>query len=172
MKKLFLCLFFIICLTGCNSSKPTSVSVDTIPSATQEARKIVFTKDTDKYNSMNLYQDCEYSITGAEDEKIELLTDAARDDNNDFLWDDSQTWVLIVKNKDGIYPLYSEYSHAMPSVNVSEYYIQNETIPVIRLLIPSGASFEIREYRFDDNSFTEEIPYSTGAINELPINQY
>ena len=167
----------VLCLSGCSRSEPASAPADITPSpaptATQAARKTIgITDDNSKYADMTVYQDCEYDITGTGNEKIELLTDAQKDSDGTFMWDDSHNWALIVKTDKGIYPLYSEYTHAQPSMNVSEYSSSGKEIPVIRLSIPSSASFEIREYRFENNSFVEAVPYSTGAMNELPINQY
>lgn len=175
MKKILLSALLLLCLAGCNVSQPTSVDVD--PSPTQSAQaentqKITVSQDAAKYESMNLYQECEYSITGADNEVVKLFTDALKDDENMFMWDDSHNWALVVENSNGVYPLYSEYTHAIPSMNVSEYYTDNKVVPVIRLIISSSASFEIREYRFDGNSFSQTVPYSSGALNELPIIQY
>jgi hypothetical protein len=177
MKKIFLIAAVILCLSGCNSVEAPK-QTETPPAQTAAAdapqkKTIKISADSAKYDAMNVVEDCIYDITGTGEETIALLTDAEKDENGEFLWDDSQDWALVVKSSGGIYPLYDAHSHGKLSMNVSESYQEDgSTVPVIRLSISASAVFEIREYRWEDGEFTEKTAYSTGAINELTVNRY
>lgn len=173
MKKLLiLCLILVFCIAGCTEK------IDPVPTVSSgivddNTKKIEIVKDADKFSTLNIFEDCEHSFTNTENEVVILATSAEVDEDGYFMWDDSQEWVLYVKNDEGVYPLYEESLHGMLSLNVSEHYLDNGGIEdVIRLTISGSAGFEIREYKFCDGVFTENIAYTTGAINELSVNKY
>lgn len=179
MKKTVLALLIALSLCGCTSVQQASdpeTSPAVTPNTTQAGesaapeRKIEISGDTSKYDAMTKYEDCVTDITGSGEDEIALLTSAEKDPEGEFMWDDSQDWALTVKNGSGVYVLYDENTRGTPALNVSEYYDDGST--VIRLTLSSSSGFEIREYRYSDNAFSEKVAYSTGAINELSINKY
>ena len=102
---------------------------------------------------------------------ISLRTSAQREDG-ELLLDDSQEWALTVQTLDGIYPLYREHTHGTLYMDVSEFYMGIEAVPVITLYILTGAGTEIRQYRYRDGEFYETTVYSTqneadGGINRI-----
>lgn len=171
MKKILLLTALVLTFAGCTNNDMPTVSD---PIETPEPQTtIVLTTDTQEFDDMTLYEECEYDVTGTGDETIELLTDAIKGEDNEFYWDDSHDWALIVKTNDGAYPLYHDHAHGELTLNMREFYEEDgNVVPVICLTISSSAGFEIREYRFSDNAFVENVVYKTGAINEIPVEKY
>ncbi len=183
MKRIILALGLVLALAGCKGANaPTSTTPTTEPSPTVSAtaeptpaaKKIEISENKGQYKKMNKAAECSYDIThsGGAEENILLLTDAAYE-NGEFLWDDSQNWALVVQNDEGVYPLFENHMHGKAELSVSEVYnTDSDTVPVIRLTVSSSASYEIREYRYENGAFYEQIPYSAGGINEIPVETY
>lgn len=178
MKKLWLMIGLILCLSACKDAYAPSQTASPDPLVTQTAapedKTIPLEKDEGQFEFMTRVEDCIYPISGADEEdEIVLFTDAKKDDQGEFMWDDSQNWALVVISRDGIYPLYEAYQHGRLHMNMSEYYEDGDNpVPVIRLSISTSAGFEIREYRYTDKKFTEKKAFETGEINEISINSY
>lgn len=171
MKKFLLLTALVLTFSGCADNNVPTGSNEIVTSAPKTT--IALTADSGEFNSMTLYEDCEYDVTGTIDESVALLTDAKKGEDNEFYWDDSHNWALLVKTKEGVYPLYHDHAHGELTLNMREFYEKDGSIvPVICLTISSSAGYEIREYRFSENVFIEEIVYSTGAINEIPVEKY
>lgn len=182
MKKLIFAVSLVLVLSGCGKNttpastmpeKTETPAATSTAAPTPAAKKIELTKNEGQYKSMNKAAECSYDMThsGGAEENILLLTDAAYE-NGEFLWDDSQNWALVVQNDEGIYPLFENHMHGMAELSVSEVYTDSDVIPVIRLTISSSASYEIREYRYENGAFYEQIPYRAGGINEIPVETY
>ena len=185
MKKFLILLIALLALSGCKDAKETATEPTQTPEVIetlspeksaepQITKTIEMEEKTGQFEHMQKFEECHYDITnsGGAEEYIYLLTDAQKDASGEFLWDDSHNWALVVENEQGVYPLFREYRRGNPELNVSEVYEGEEIIPVIRLTLSSSASYEIREYRFENGKFYESIPYSAGAINEIPVTKY
>ena len=170
MKRIIIALVFVCSLCGC-SKEVVNTSSQVSPSPhVKEIKKTEVSYE----NNMNKYEGCSYDFdSDGDEEEVLLLTDAKKDETGEYMWDDSHHWQLVVNTTDGGYTLYDEYVHGMLELNLSEYYSEDgNTHPIVRLSISTGASFTIKEYRFDYNVFKETTAYDTGYINELLIEKY
>ena len=129
--------------------------------------------NNEKYLKLNKYEDCSYDFDHDDvEETVTLYTSAEKDSHGDFMWDDSQDWILAVEGNNGNYTLYEEHARGQLELFVSEYYEKDGERPAIRLMISTSAGFEIREYTYGNESFREETVYNAGDINELSVNKY
>ncbi len=172
MKKV-IALMILMMLCGCTSNGDV-INNTASPTFSEENKEIIRAiEDNKEFETLSKVQWCEYDINmDGEDESISLLTDAKIDKKGHYMWDDSNSWCLVVKSKDGLYLLYDEHIHGDLDIHVSEYYNEDGTItPVIRLDVSSGAGFDITEYRFEGEGFSKKVVYTTGAINEISIEK-
>ncbi|MHB1393937.1 MAG: hypothetical protein ACYCYE_12860 [Clostridia bacterium] len=100
------------------------------------------------------------------EEKIELYTAAERNEKGELLWDDGQNWVLVVRDGDKSYPLFSQYVQ----LGVVYFTVSNSgegQMPNITVLVPTGASFSMMGYVFDKekDGFKEESLYKSEDNN-------
>lgn len=177
MKKIILLIAIAAVLSSCSSDKTPSVTATPVVSPNvidENEYKIIDKTENRSYVNMNKYQDCNYDFDHDDvEETVTLYTNAQRDDKGDFLWDDSQDWILTVEGNNGNYILYDEHMHGKLEMFVSEKYKKDGNItPSVRLVISTSAGFEIKEYTYSDGNFREEIVYNAGDINELSVNQY
>lgn len=180
MKKIVLIAALLLALCSCTSGEQPSDSAKPVisPNVTQQAIKEYKTigkeENNEKYENFNEYQDCAYDFDHDDvEENITLYTSAQKDDNGEFMWDDSQNWILAVEGNNGSYTLYEAHERGKLELFVSENYGENgEEYPSIRLMISTSSGFEIREYTYRDGNFREEVVYNAGSLNELSVNQY
>lgn len=167
MKKLLVIMLITLLFSACEKPvAPTPVN--------ENATKIELSQPGEKFDEMSNYEGCTYDFDAdGNDEHILLMTDAKKDKDGEYMWDDSHHWILAVETEDGIYNLYDNYLHGMLSLNVGEVYDENDTpYPIIRLAISSSSGFSINEYKYTENSFMMETVYDTGYINELSIEKF
>ncbi len=177
MRKIILIAAIIAALAGCTAGNPPQESAEPVvsPNVTEEKEyKIIEKEDNnEKYLKLNKYEDCSYDFDHDDvEETVTLYTSAEKDSHGDFMWDDSQDWILAVEGNNGNYTLYEEHARGQLELFVSEYYEKDGERPAIRLMISTSAGFEIREYTYGNESFREETVYNAGDINELSVNKY
>lgn len=175
-------LMIALVLGGCTQEQPAAPTLSPSPAASpspavtqtpqRPERKIEKNQADDIPAGWTTLGETEYDVTSDGDpDQITLKTSAAREDGELYL-DDSQEWALTVETDQGVYPLYREHTHGTPYLEVSEFYIGEETVPVIALYIFSGAGTELRQYRWRDGAFYETVAYTTndeadGGINRI-----
>ena len=177
MKKILLIIAVAAALSSCAADKnpPATATPVVSPNATEEAEyKTIEKTDNNSYKDMNKYQDCFYDFDHDDvEESVTLYTSAQKDSDGEFMWDDSQNWILAVEGNNGNYILYDEHAHGKFEMFVSENYKKDgSTYPSVRLMISTSAGFEIKEYTYSDGSFKEQTVYNAGDLNELSVNQY
>lgn len=172
MKKIVISSLLLFALCGCNQQNVTE-TVSEITLTPAEVKKITIS-DTNTAAVLNKYEGCAYDfdLDGVEDE-VFLSTDAKKDEDGEYMWDDSHEWKLTVSTDKGKYILYDEYIHGNPELSLREYYNEDgSTYPILHLTISTGSSFEIREYKYDNGVFNESTIYNSGYINEISIEKY
>ena len=107
----------------------------------------------------------EWDLNGdKEEEKISLYTSAEKD-GDEFLWNDSQKWVLEIKNSDGYYILFNQnISNGKAYFDVDE---TGDEIYTVTLYITSSQGVSIKQYAYDKTGFVEKQPYQSNTLNKL-----
>lgn len=175
MKKILLTAFAIMLLCGCSTDDlpKNSATPVTSPSIDEQYKKIEKTNNTN-YEALNKYRDCYYDFDHDDvEEAVTLYTSAQKASDGEFMWDDSQNWVLTVEGNNGSYVLSNEHIHGKQELFVGEKYEKDGNVSAsIRLVISASSGFEIKEYTYKDGNFYENTVYDAGALNELSVNQY
>lgn len=176
MKKLLLISLIFALLAGCNANKgPSQTAVPLMSPNVEEREYKIIERDNnnEQYKSLNKFESCAYDFDHDDvEENITLYTSADKDESGQFMWDDSQDWVLAVEGNNGAYTLYENHERGVLELYVSEYYKEGGEEPAIRLVISTSSCFEIREYTYRDGKYLEEIVYNAGDLNELSVNKY
>lgn len=140
----FLCLAFTGCSGNWHASKPSqSVSnaknmlIKAVPSET------IDTKGMTKLDEFSYDLDLDNT-----EEKIELYTEAGRDEKGEMAWNDGQKWLLIVCKDGKVYPLLSQY------VQLGSVYftVSNNAvgdISNINIIVHTSAGFSIKIYTYN-----------------------
>lgn len=146
---LFITLFII--LNGCENSEHNSIPsqsknkvenrlIEAIPSNSIDIKSMTkldeFSYDLDLDNS---------------EEKIELYTAAGRNENEEMMWDDGQSWLLIVWDGENAYQLLSKY------VQLGSVYFtvsNNSVVKVsnINVIVQTSSGFSLETYAFNKDS--------------------
>lgn len=175
MKKIIFALAALTLFSGCAKEELPQDTATPVTSlnVSEEYKKIEKT-DNISHDCLNKYQDCYYDFdTDGVEEAVTLYTSAEKDENGEFMWDDSQDWLLTVEGNNGNYILCDSHTHGKLDLFVSENYGSNgEITPSIRLVVSAGSGFEIKEYTYSDGNFFEQTVYNAGDLNELPVYQY
>lgn len=92
---------------------------------------------------------------------VSLYTSAMRDKRGNLMWDDTQEWILTAETADGSYTLYDGRINGRAYMSVFDSYGENSDEIVISLHLFANTFNEIREYRFENGEFEENISYTT-----------
>lgn len=176
-KSIISTVLFLTLFCGCTAQKnpqPVTAPVSSQETMQAEYKTIEKTDNKSRIENLSKFQDCSYDFDRDDvEETITLYTSAKKDSSGEFMWDDSQDWVLAVEGNNGIYILSDMYMHGKNEIFLSENYNEDGSdYPSVRLMISSGSGFEIREYTFENNVFKEKTVYNAGELNELSVNQY
>lgn len=163
-----LLVFLLLTLTECQSEEQDNVlpqpeiKVDTrlIEPVTSNSL------DTEKMTKLREFS-TDLDLDNIE-EKIELYTAAERNEKGEMMWDDGQNWVLVVHAGDKSYPLFSQYVQ-LGMVHFTVSNSGEDQIPNITVLVPTGTSFSMMSYVFDEekNGYSEELLYESKDNNWL-----
>ncbi len=129
---------------------------------------------TEKFPSKDytLLDSYEFDINGdGTEETIALYTTAQRDSHGEIMWDDGQTWALVVHGKDKDYELYKNY---VQLGSIQFYAFTADDIFHIATVESTTAGLKFVDYVFnkDEGSFTPEIHYDAlGNINMLHVSR-
>lgn len=113
-----------------------------------------------EYQKVDLEFFPEYNISS-----IVLYTDAMRDENGQFMWDDGNEFILIAHAPDGDYLLFDKRVQ-IGSVILNVF--TADDVLTVTLLEYETAGIEFRTYELVDGEFIEKIEYQgDGNINML-----
>ena len=94
------------------------------------------------------------------------LYTSAQKDGDEFIWDDSQKWVLEVSDGNGGY--YTLFDQNVS--NGSVYYDVAETdngTKNINVYVFTGAGTTIKQYTHTETGFSEKSVYESGVVNRV-----
>lgn len=163
MKRMIL-VFILAFLTGCSNQYE-------VKDNKEDAAEQIQLSNSEA--ELNVFQTIVYEDGSQEKakgfESIVLLTDALKDSEGNFLWDDGNNFTLKLITTSGeieIMPL--EYFQ-FASFDINSYLKLNENTFCILMKITSGAKCEIREYTFEENEkrFEGKIIYEAVNINNI-----
>lgn len=104
-------------------------------------------------------------------ESLMLYTSAIKD-GDEFIWDDSNKWVLELSTDSGYYTLYDQQiSNGYVYYEVAE---KENVGKVIYLYAVTGSGVNVMQYTQTDAGFTEKSVYNSGSLNRTfsSIPQY
>jgi len=107
-------------------------------------------------------------------ENVVLVTEAKKDKNGEFLWNDGQNWALFVDGSDKDYVLFQNYVNIGNAYfEVSDYYMADGAVPRINLILSTGAAFCVKSYVFSpsDATYGEQMLYDSGDETEGGISR-
>jgi len=107
-------------------------------------------------------------------ENVVLVTEAKKDKNGEFLWNDGQDWAVFVEDTNGVYILLDKFVQAgSVYFDVSDYYMNDGAQPKILITETTGAGLVLKTYTYSEteNGYVEETIYDTGAVTEAGINR-
>lgn len=177
MKKYSIILAFvlILMLAGCDGNEPVVPTLSPSPIATEPAKpketKIEIGEPDPAVADWTILGEAEHDVSGdGNPDMITLRTSAIREEG-ELLLDDKQEWILSVETADGAYHLYRGNPHGTPYMEVSEFYVGDETIPVITLYLLTSADTQIRQYTWRAGAFYETVAYSAGEVADGGISR-
>lgn len=148
----FLVFNLLACSNGADSSKLA-------PEKTIEKNKTAIDLE-----GFNLYDSYDLEQLDNSLKSIEMYVAAEKDEFGDFMWDDGQEWLLLVKDTDGEYILFKDY------VQLAElnYFVYTEGDDFhIASLRPGSASLILTDYLFDEaeGKFTAREVFNPENVN-------
>lgn len=92
-----------------------------------------------------------------------LYTSAEKDEDGNYIWDDSNSWVLEVESKNEYYTLLNKRVQ-LGSVNFLSG--DNESgESVITVIVNTTTGLTVEKYTYNGNSFEGETVYNSGVLN-------
>ncbi|MBR5614267.1 MAG: hypothetical protein IKW64_03065 [Clostridia bacterium] len=173
-------LMLIFALTGCNGNNTQTPQVQESENALQNEAVVqqqVVRAQTLPAGIAGFTEVTSYTgdvDADGIDERVVLSTEAEREPNGEFLWNDGQDWALYVEDTNGVYVLLDQYIQAGNAYfEVSDYYMKDGAEPKISVMITTGAGFSLKTYGFSktENGYAEETVYDTGSVTESGINR-
>lgn len=190
MKKILLigALCSLLCVSACTdqgnpnasaepTTEPTPVTTTApTPSPAPSSKIITASEDSKIGEGWSKVGSYGYDIdSDGTEENISLCTSAKKNKNGEFMWDDSQQWVLEVTDGIETFTLFDEY---LPLGNiyfeVADYYDEEgNEIPCIMLVESSSTNFTVIRYTFnsEENTFAENIVFNSDNESSGGINQ-
>jgi hypothetical protein len=165
-----LLIFVFMCtiLIGCQNNEQTNKPAQ---SGNKTENKMIEAAASGSIDTKGMTKLDEFShdldLDNAE-EKIELYTDAKRNQNGEMEWDDGQNWLLAVWDGKEAYPLLKQY------VQLGSVYftVSNNGVgeaSSITVIVSTGAGLSLKTYVFnkDKGGFEEEDVYTSKDSNYI-----
>ena len=163
---LFLCMSFLLS-TSCQQKAPQISSDD-------DSVEWIALTDTVDLTGMNLFwqYDFEWHIipntSFADDDiaKISIYTDAYKDYNGEFMYNDSHEWMLLMETSSGVYPLFPRKTIHIGGISCAVFFDDDNALHVL-ITEQWGSSYQIYDCIFDcdRNAFMVKSVYDSGIIN-------
>ena len=95
-----------------------------------------------------------------------LIRDRRKKDGDEFIWDDSQKWVLEVSDGNGGY--YTLFDQNVSNGSVYYDVAENDNgTKNINVYVFTGAGTTIKQYTHTETGFSEKSVYESGAVNRV-----
>lgn len=103
-----------------------------------------------------------------EEENIMLYTSAEKATDGEIMWDDGQSWLMLVKDKDREFVLFDEYIQ-LGELKLWVYTAEENNKIHITTLQPGSASMHMSDYIFDKEKqyFEKKTIFNPKNINML-----
>lgn len=100
---------------------------------------------------------------------VVLYTDAQKDGQEDFLWDDGQNYMLLAEDGDGYFELIPKTYLQLCDFDISYFEKLDTNEHCVLVTIRSGSSYIVKEFKYDAerDAFTEDEAYCAEDINYL-----
>lgn len=140
--------FLFIIFNGCKNSEQNSIPSQSENKVENRLIEAISSKSID-IKGMTKLDEFSYDLDlDNSEEKIELYTVAGRNEKGEMMWDDGQSWLLIVWDGEKAYQLLSEY------VQLGSVYFtvsNNSVVEVsnINVIVQTGSSFSLKTYAFN-----------------------
>ncbi len=106
------------------------------------------------------------STSNTTDNEVLTLYTSAQKDGDEFIWDDSQKWVVEISDGNGGY--YTLYDQLVSNGNVYYDVVEKDNgDKIINVYTMAGSGTTIMRYTRTDNGFAEKMAYNSGAENKL-----
>lgn len=132
------------------------------PMSEEETRVIV---KSDKSAVDDSWSVVENTSNTTDNGALTLYTSAQKE-GGEFIWDDSQKWVVEMSDGNGGY--YTLYDQLVSNGSVYYEIVQKENgDKIINVYTMSGAGTTIKQYTRTDTGYTEKTVYNSGVVNRL-----
>ena len=144
------------------SAEPESKPSEDVPEPKEDVRIINKSNESAVDSTWSTVE----SSSNTTDNGALTLYTSAQKDGDEFIWDDSQKWVLEVSDGNGGY--YTLFDQNVS--NGSVYYDVAETdngTKNINVYVFTGAGTTIKQYTHTETGFSEKSVYESGAVNRV-----
>jgi hypothetical protein len=114
---------------------------------------------------ISLYDQINFDLDrDGEDEQIEMYVNTGKDEKGEYVWDDGQNWLLVVKDGDKTYPLYDGW---VQLGKLTFWLIESDETPMIILLKTGTAEFTLQTFTFNEKEqgFIQETQFNPENVN-------
>ncbi len=133
-----------------------------IPMSEEETRAIA---KSDKSAVDESWSVVENTSNTTDNGALTLYTSAQKE-GGEFVWDDSQKWVVEMSDGNGGY--YTLYDQLVSNGSVYYDIVQKDNgDKIINVYTMSGAGTTIKQYTRTDTGYTEKTVYNSGVVNRL-----
>jgi hypothetical protein len=132
-----------------------------------DIEKIAASDDID-FNGMHIYWQTDVSVNSEENAVLSLFVNAEKNANGEFVLDDGNEWLLLMKYKSGDYPLFPRQYVQLGKVSCDVFF-DNADILHILITVAQGANHKIYDCFFDNesNEIWSKSIYNAENINVL-----
>jgi hypothetical protein len=121
-------------------------------------------KEIESY-PISLYDQTTFDLDGdGEQEQIEMYVNAEQAENGEYIWDDGQNWLLVVKDGDKTYPLFDGW---VQIGKLSFWLLESDEKPMLILLKTGTAEFNLQTFTFneEESGYLQEIHFNPENVN-------
>lgn len=168
MKKLFVCLICMLCMSGCTENGGNTVPTSK-PSDTGSVSQTVKASEADFSKCKTVVSEYSFDFNKDGGSDLVRLCTSAEELNGQIMWDDSQDWLLAVTIGKNDYVL---YDGKVPAGDVSySIFERADDTAVISVTEKSTASYTVTEYMYTENGFEKIEAVKEEGINFIVSSQ-
>jgi hypothetical protein len=145
-------------------NKENKLGSDDLEDDTSLKGLTITAKEIESY-PISLYDQTTFDLDGdGELEQIEMYVNTEKDETGEYMWDDGQNWLLVVKDGDKAYPLFDGW---VQIGKLSFWLIESDAKPMLILLKTGSAEFNLQSFTFNEkeNSYIQEIHFNPENVN-------
>ena len=144
------------------SAEPESKPSEDVPEPKEDVRIINKSNESAVDSTWSTVK----SSSNTTDNGALTLYTSAQKDGDEFIWDDSQKWVLEVSDGNGGY--YTLFDQNVSNGSVYYDVAENDNgTKNINVYVFTGAGTTIKQYTHTETGFSEKSVYESGAVNRV-----